>query len=140
VPISTLKDALEYYRNYAGAIENRADDTIRFKETPVRQLIGYLGYAPSLEEINKRLVVDFFAWLRERPKWKDHPSGNRPQGRITDIATNTYFRGLRALFNWLVTHGIIEKSLLANVEEPEYIKKLPRHLKFDDSWVSRYLL
>lgn len=51
MPVRTLTGALEFYRNYARAIENRADATIRFKETPVGMLIVYLGYDPPLEEM-----------------------------------------------------------------------------------------
>jgi integrase/recombinase XerD len=132
MPVITLTDGFEFYRSYGLGVENRSDSTIRFKETPVRLLINYLGYDPPLKEISERHIVGFLEWLRQRPKNEYHPSGNKPQGKITDITINTYFRGLRALFNWLVKHNIIEENPIVTVEEPSYDEKLPKNLKADE--------
>ena len=132
MPVRTLTDSLEFYRSYGLGVENRSNSTIRFKETPVRLLITYLGHDPPLKDISERHIVGFLEWLRQRPKNEYHPSGNKPQGEITDITIKTYFRGLRALFNWLVKRNIIEENPIATVEEPSYDEKLPKNLKADE--------
>ena len=129
--ISTLTEALEFYRTYALGVENRSESTIRFKETPARQLIEFLGCDPHLNEIHEQHIIGFLGWLRQRRKNEHHPSGTTAQGKVSDIAINTYYRGLRAFFNWLVKRGVIENSPMANIEEPGYQEKLPRHLKVE---------
>ena len=96
------KDALEYYRGFAIGFENRSQSTIRFKETPIRQLILYLGGDFLLQDIQEQHIIEFLEWLRQRSKNEYHPSGNKAEGKVSDITINTYFRGLRAFFNWLV--------------------------------------
>ena len=132
MPIETLTDALEYYRGFAIGVENRSQSTIRFKETPLRQLILYLGGDFLLQDIQEQHIIGFMEWLRQRSKNECHPSGNKAGGKVSDITINTYFRGLRAFFNWLVKRGTLPISPMSNIEEPGYQEKLPEYLKADE--------
>jgi integrase/recombinase XerD len=134
MPILTLTDALEYYETFAIGVENRSEYTVRIKKTAAGQLIQYLGFDPPLKDIQEPHIIGWLQWLRQRPKWEKHPSGNRPREADKDswaITINTYFRMLRALFNWLVKHKIIETNPMINIEEPEAPEKLPKNLKAD---------
>jgi integrase/recombinase XerD len=135
MPVETLTNALDYYENYALGVENRSEHTIRIKRTAVRQLIVYLGFDPPLKELHERHIIGYLQWLRTRPKWENHPSGNKarePNKDSLGITINTYFRMLRALFNWLVNKKIMETNPIANIEEPDMSEKLPKNLKVED--------
>jgi len=59
MPIETLTDALEYYWSFAIGVENRSQSTMRFKETPIRQLILYLGGNLPLQDIQEQHIIGF---------------------------------------------------------------------------------
>jgi len=129
MPIRTLQDALAFYRDYARGVEGRSNQTIIFKETPVRQLIKFLGKDLPLAQLEESHIVGFLGWLRQRDKWAGHPSGNRAGGQVKDVSVNSYFRGLRAFLNWAEDHKLIRQNPMAGIPAPRYQEKLPRYLK-----------
>jgi integrase/recombinase XerD len=92
----------------------------------------YLGGDYLIQEIQEQHLIAFLERLRQRTKNEHHPSGNKPGGKVSDITIDTYFRGLRAFFNWLVKRGILLRSPMGNIEAPGYQEKLPKHLKADE--------
>ncbi|MBA7642935.1 Tyrosine recombinase XerC [subsurface metagenome] len=133
MPISTLSEALDYYRKFAAAVLNRSPSTIRGAEVAIGQLLSFLGVDPTLKEIRRENIIDFLSWLRKKPKWEGHPAGNHPTGKLTDVSVNTYFRALRAFFNWLVGEKIIPSSPMEGLPAPTIEDKLPSHISFDQA-------
>jgi len=132
MPVSTLNEALVYYCKFSLAVLNRSPSTIRNTEVAIRQLLNFLGVDPHPAEIQRETIIDFLSWLRKKPKWEGHP-GNHSTGKLTDVSVNTYFRALRAFFNWLVREKIIPASPMDGLPAPSIEDKLPSHLSFDQA-------
>ncbi|MBA7653603.1 Tyrosine recombinase XerC [subsurface metagenome] len=131
MPVSTLNQALDYYRKFSVAVLNRSPSTVRNTEVAIRQLLNFLGVDPHPAEIQRETIIDFLSWLRTRQKWESHPAGNHPAGKLTDISVNTYFRALRAFFNWLVREKLIPASPVEGLPTPSIEDILPAHLTLD---------
>ena len=140
MPIETLTDALEYYRGFAIGVENRSQSTIRFKEAPLRQLILYVDRDLPLQDIQEQHIIGFMEWLRQRSKNEHHPSGNKAGGKVSDITINTYFRGLRAFFNWLVKRGTLLKSPMSEADTEPITLLFEEKLEEKSLWDLRSLL
>ncbi|GAI13816.1 unnamed protein product, partial [marine sediment metagenome] len=132
MPVSTLNQALEYYRKFSTAVLNRSPSTVRNTEVAIRQLLNFLGVDPHPAEIQRETIIDFLSWLRKKPRWEGHP-GNHPGGKLTGISVNTYFRALRAFFNWLVREKLIPSSPMEGLPTPSIEDKLPSHISLDQA-------
>jgi site-specific recombinase XerD len=113
----TLKQACEGLVQYKTAV-GLSPHTISDYKNTFKKLFLFFDNKIQLEEIDRKKMVEFFAWLQE--DYISNPDGVAPHREkplapksIRNIHTN-----LSALWTWAVKDDFVKMNIVAEIEKP----------------------
>lgn len=100
---------------------DRAPATTRTYKKFLPKFIAAIGPDVHLERIQAEVIDDFFHEMRERDvKYKNHPRRPTEDGKLSPATIDKNLKMVRALFNFCVKRGYLERSPAEDVRVRRY--------------------
>lgn len=110
----------------AARAEGFSEKTIDHIKLSLKLFDGFLGGVADVRKVDADDLRRFIVALRQRSKWPNMPQNKG--GSLSGTTVNTYTRGVKSFWSFLLREKIITDNPLAAVPSPKIPKRLPKTL------------
>jgi integrase/recombinase XerD len=121
--LTNLSDALAAYRICAKA-EGKSPKTVRFVVQSVGYFGAFLGGDQNLVDIGANDLRRFIIALGDVHKFSNHPYNKPMAAKLSPHSIQTYCRGVKTFFSYLLREELIEHNPMEKVRMPRAPKNV----------------
>jgi len=107
--------------------EGKSPHSVAFVTTSVRLFYQFLlaaGQPPDADKVGTQTIRAFIFSLGQKQAFSGHRLTHPQPHGLSSHTINTYMRGLRCFFSWLVREEILPESPFAKVKLPKVTRKI----------------
>ncbi len=105
--------------------------TVSHVRHPVSAFASFLAGVPAVSFVTDEDSQDYIIELTTRPRWEIQPQ-EKVERTLSQTSSNTYVRGIKALWAWLLANKVFSENRLEPVRTPKLPQRLPKALSPHD--------